>query len=59
MGIYFSLVLCQKPEEHLRALLLCPEGGSSSDGTLVLPRGEGGEVHTFNVGETDILACHS
>lgn len=43
-GAYVSSVLCQKPEEHLWALLLCPEGRSSSDGALVLPRGEGGEA---------------
>lgn len=43
-GAYVSSVLCQKPEEHLWALLLCPEGRSSSDRALVLPRGEGGEV---------------
>lgn len=53
---YFSSVLCQKPEEHLWALLLRPEGCSSSDRTLVLPRGEGGEVYTVDADTTDILS---
>lgn len=42
--LVFSSVLCQKPEEHLRTFLLCPESSSSPNRTLVLPRGEGGEI---------------
>lgn len=40
----FSSVLCQKPEKHLGTFLLCPESSSSPNRTLVLPRGEGGEI---------------
>lgn len=51
----FSAVLCQKPEEHLWALLLCPEGCSSPNRTPVLPRGKGGKVYLLIVNRADIF----
>ena len=35
-------VLCQEPEEHLGAVLLCTEGGAAPHGPALRPRGQAG-----------------